>query len=62
MNQEASAKHVMRCTSCRRRIEAEKHWVKFLCPACQKSDIIRCEKCKGLEVKYVCEKCGFEGP
>jgi predicted RNA-binding Zn-ribbon protein involved in translation (DUF1610 family) len=52
----------MRCTSCGRRIEAEKFWVEFDCPKCRKNKIIRCEKCKRLVNNYKCPKCGFTGP
>ena len=52
----------MLCSSCGKRIEAERFWVKFPCPNCRKEDIIRCEKCKTRENKYACSICKFEGP
>ena len=52
----------MKCSSCGKRIEAERDWVKFDCPKCGKSVIIRCEKCKRLENSYICPDCEFKGP
>ena len=52
----------LRCTSCGKRVETEKYWVRLNCPSCLKQEIIRCEKCRRLAVQYVCGKCGFEGP
>ena len=50
------------CVSCGKRVETESYWVRFKCPACSDSEVIRCEKCRRLSVKYKCPKCGFEGP
>lgn len=52
----------LRCSSCGKRIEAEKSWVRFTCPKCAKSAILRCERCKSQINPYKCNKCGFEGP
>jgi len=59
---ESSESAEMLCLSCGKRIEAERFWVEFPCPSCGKEKIIRCEKCKGMENKYTCKKCGFTGP
>ncbi len=53
---------VMKCVSCKKRVETENYWVRFPCPACGEEEIIRCEKCRKLTVKYKCQKCKFEGP
>ena len=50
----------MKCNSCKK--EFDKGGVKFKCPACGKFEIIRCDSCRKLAAKYVCEKCGFSGP
>ena len=55
-------KTVMKCISCGKRVETEEVWVKFPCPACGKTEIIRCGKCKKLGNVYKCPECGFEGP
>ncbi len=55
-------KEAIRCTSCGKRVEAEKAWVEFMCPKCGKAKIIRCEKCKRMVNTYECPKCGFVGP
>jgi len=52
----------LRCTSCGKRIEAERDWVRFACPKCAKAEILRCEKCKKQINVYRCPKCKFEGP
>ena len=52
----------LRCDSCKKLVEAEKDWVKFPCPKCGEVEIIRCGKCKALEITYTCSKCGFTGP
>ena len=36
--------------------------VKFKCPNCGKSDIVRSQKERVRAVKYLCKDCGFEGP
>ncbi len=52
----------LRCTSCGKNVETEKNWVEFTCPQCGKAKILRCEKCKRLEVQYECPQCKFIGP
>lgn len=36
--------------------------VRFMCPSCGKSEIIRSKKARELAIKYTCPSCGFEGP
>ena len=50
------------CTSCKKEISDEKGAVEFPCPNCNEVMIIRCEHCRSVAAKYVCHKCGFEGP
>jgi len=50
------------CTSCGTDITNVKGSVVFKCPSCGEETIVRCGKCRQLSVKYVCKKCGFEGP
>jgi len=50
------------CTSCGRPIPPYSRGVRFKCPNCGETTIWRCEKCRKLVNKYVCPKCGFEGP
>ena len=52
---------VLKCTSCGTNILAKSNFVKFACPDCGKTEIIRCKNCKDLSNKYVCT-CGFSGP
>lgn len=52
----------MKCVSCGMSVEADKNWVEFKCPKCEKASIIRCGKCKRLTNKYECPECGFIGP
>jgi len=51
---------VLKCSSCNREVFDD--YIRFKCPACGKAEIIRCDKCRGMSVKYVCPECGFEGP
>ena len=48
------------CSSCNK--EVTNDYVKFKCPKCAKSTIIRCLKCRDNVIKYTCEECGFVGP
>jgi len=52
----------LKCTSCKIRITASEGAVKFPCPKCKKSEIVRCRKCREIAAKYKCPDCGFEGP
>jgi len=52
----------MKCSSCNTHVLAKENFVKFNCPNCGESLIIRCSTCKALGNIYKCEKCGFEGP
>lgn len=45
------------CISCKK--DADKY-VKFKCPKCGQ-EIVRCSKCRGLEIDYHCSKCDFKG-
>jgi hypothetical protein len=50
------------CNSCKKKIMSSSSSVKFRCPNCDKDDIIRCKECRSGVIKYICSKCGFEGP
>lgn len=50
------------CISCKTKIGNLVGSTKFKCPKCGKQDIIRCERCRRLGVKYICESCKFSGP
>jgi predicted RNA-binding Zn-ribbon protein involved in translation (DUF1610 family) len=52
----------LKCSSCGTSVLAKKSWVKFKCPSCGETEIVRCYNCKVLSNKYKCSKCGFEGP
>ena len=52
----------MKCTSCGVDISAKKSFVRFNCPNCGESEIVRCFNCKSMSSKYECEKCKFVGP
>jgi predicted RNA-binding Zn-ribbon protein involved in translation (DUF1610 family) len=51
-----------RCVSCGVSIVNDIGAVKFPCPNCGKTTIIRCSKCRKIVTKYKCHECGFEGP
>ena len=56
------AEKELRCSSCGKQIEAERDWVRFQCPHCNKAEILRCEKCKRMVNPYTCPKCKLRGP
>lgn len=51
---------MVKCISCGIGVLGE-NFVRFICPNCEKEEIIRCLVCKKNVRTYVC-KCGFEGP
>ncbi|MEM5829370.1 MAG: zinc finger domain-containing protein [Candidatus Aenigmatarchaeota archaeon] len=53
---------MLKCSTCNVNISAKRNFVKFNCPACGRTEIIRCSTCKALSNKYVCEECNFTGP
>lgn len=52
----------MECNSCGINLIGSDDFVKFQCPQCGETTIIRCRKCRRKKNTYRCEKCGFEGP
>jgi predicted RNA-binding Zn-ribbon protein involved in translation (DUF1610 family) len=56
------AEEKLRCTSCNVSIHARENFVKFKCPSCNETLIVRCINCKNTGALYKCKKCGFEGP
>ncbi|MBN1644945.1 DUF1610 domain-containing protein [Candidatus Woesearchaeota archaeon] len=52
----------LKCSSCKEDITNQRGTVKFMCPKCGKTEIIRCPHCKKIAAKYKCSACGFEGP
>jgi len=50
------------CSSCGKRTANDSGSVKFKCPSCGKTEMIRCTKCRQLATKYTCAECGFQGP
>ena len=50
------------CISCNIKIGASDAAVTFDCPNCGKAEIVRCKACRTKVIKYICPKCGFEGP
>ncbi len=51
----------LRCISCNKEIN-EAGSVNFKCPSCSEFHIVRCRHCREIAAKYVCQKCGFNGP
>jgi len=51
----------MICIHCREKIDNKVATV-FKCPNCGEVEIVRCQRCKRMGLKYKCPKCGFEGP
>lgn len=52
----------MKCSSCKTPITNIAGTARFLCPACGKTEIIRCKQCRKIAAKYRCHACSFEGP
>jgi Zn-ribbon RNA-binding protein len=50
------------CTSCKKRVTNKGGTTLFPCPACAKTEIVRCEDCRKIAAKYTCTECGFTGP
>lgn len=50
------------CTSCKTKISNLVATTGFKCPKCGEAEIIRCERCRRLGVKYICPSCSFSGP
>lgn len=50
------------CLSCKKRITNIVGTVRFPCPKCGKSEIIRCKNCRIIAAKYECPQCHFQGP
>ncbi|HLE07976.1 MAG TPA: zinc finger domain-containing protein [archaeon] len=51
----------LKCLTCGTSLAGQDNFVKFNCPACGETEIVRCARCKNQSVPYGC-KCGFEGP
>jgi len=52
----------MKCSICNVDVLARENFVRFMCPNCGETEIIRCYNCKVLSNKYKCDKCNFVGP
>lgn len=52
----------LKCTTCGENLLTEDKFVRFKCPECGETEIVRCKRCRRLKNPYECEKCGFEGP
>ncbi|MBU5557494.1 MAG: zinc finger domain-containing protein [Candidatus Aenigmatarchaeota archaeon] len=52
----------LRCSTCGISLLGAEGFVKFNCPQCAGTTIIRCRRCKKLSNRYNCPACGFEGP
>ncbi len=50
----------LRCSGCNKLVQGGV--TRFNCPNCAKIEIIRCEHCKKIAIKYKCPSCGFSGP
>ena len=50
------------CSSTGNKIVNDAGSVKFNCPKCGKSTIIRSGHARTIVAKYTCPECGFEGP
>lgn len=49
------------CISCNKNV-LNTVSVRFECPQCGKSEMIRCNHCRKIGAKYKCSSCGFIGP
>ncbi|MBL7160205.1 MAG: DUF1610 domain-containing protein [Candidatus Aenigmarchaeota archaeon] len=52
----------LKCTTCGMNLIGQEDFVKFECPKCGESVVIRCGQCRKLSTLYKCLKCEFEGP
>jgi len=52
----------MVCSTCGIGLVGQENFVKFKCPSCSETTVIRCKQCKILSTRYKCKKCEFEGP
>ena len=50
------------CVSCKKQVMNDTGTVRFQCPNCGKSEVVRCTHCREIAAKYVCPNCGFSGP
>jgi hypothetical protein len=57
-----AGKNELRCKSCGIKVEGGSQWVRFGCPSCGETSIIRCSRCKSFGNPYKCDNCGFMGP
>ncbi|MBU3896813.1 MAG: DUF1610 domain-containing protein [Nanoarchaeota archaeon] len=53
---------VLKCSTCGVNLIGQSKFVKFQCPNCSETTIIRCYQCKKNANPYECEKCKFRGP
>tara|TARA_Y100000310_G_C20436031_1_gene693770 strand:+ start:415 stop:597 length:183 start_codon:yes stop_codon:yes gene_type:complete len=53
---------ILKCSATNKELVNDKGSVVFKCPNCLDAEIIRSFKSRVLATKYVCPKCGFEGP
>ncbi|HLC56308.1 MAG TPA: zinc finger domain-containing protein [Candidatus Nanoarchaeia archaeon] len=52
----------MHCSSCKTQITNISGTVKFKCPSCGNTDLVRCTHCREIAARYKCESCEFSGP
>ena len=50
----------LKCSSCNKIVQGGV--TRFKCPNCGKVEIVRCEHCKKVGIKYQCGSCDFSGP
>ncbi len=60
--QEVLIMEQLKCSTCGTSLLGQEDFVKFGCPECGETIIMRCRQCRKLSNPYRCEKCGFEGP
>jgi len=51
-----------KCITFKTSLANEQGSVCFKCPKCSDYEITRSVKAREISAKYVCPKCGFEGP
>ncbi|MFA4886831.1 MAG: zinc finger domain-containing protein [Candidatus Nanoarchaeia archaeon] len=50
------------CSSCQVKVTNLSGSVRFSCPSCSQSEIVRCPHCRKIIAKYTCPSCNFTGP
>jgi len=51
-----------KCLSLNKEIMNDPGSVIFVCPSCEKAEIVRSKQSRAIAARYTCPSCGFSGP